>query len=244
MSHPEKFRFIHFEVEHSLSTIKVGADAVLIGALADKENARNILDVGTGCGIIALMLAQRSTARIDAIDIDENSVKEATENFANSPWNERLKVLHKSLADFSKNCNQKYDLVVSNPPFFQNDLLPYSRKLQIAKHATTLSFDSFIKDSKNLMNEEGCLWVILPTTEADIFTKKCLTENLFLNRFFEIIPKAGKKPNRLILSYSKHKTETPEKSDFSIRDKQGQYSEEYKNLMAQFHPPQYFKKQA
>lgn len=244
MSHPEKFRFIHFEVEHTLSTMKVGADAVLLGALTNIENIRNILDIGTGCGIISLMLAQRSAAQIDAIEIDEASMKEAANNFANSPWNERLTVQQTSLADFSKTTSKKYDLIVSNPPFFQNDVLPSSKKLQIAKHATTLSFDAFIEDANHLLNENGRITVILPATEAEIFTKKCLEKNLYLNQYFEIVPREGKKPNRLILSFSKHKTGTPEKSDLTIRAKNGQYTEQYKKLTEQFHPPQYFKNQA
>lgn len=240
MSNPEKFRFIQFEVEHTLSTMKVGADAVLLGALTELENTRNILDIGMGCGIIALMLAQRGSARIDAIDIDENSVKEAERNFANSPWNDRLKVSHASLADFSKSCQQQYDLIVSNPPFFQNDLLPDSGKLRIAKHATTLDFDTFIKDAKKIMADFGRLSVILPTNEASFFTKKCLAENVFLTSTFQIIPRTGKEPNRLILTYSKIKTDSPVNSSLTVRDETGQYSQDYKNLTSPFHPPQYF----
>jgi len=240
VTNPEKFRFIQFEVEHTLSTMKVGADAVLLGALAEVENTRNILDIGTGCGIIALMLAQRSNAQIDAIDIDENSVREAERNFAKSPWNDRLKVIPTSLADFSKSCQQQYDLVVSNPPFFQSDLLPDSGKLRIAKHATTLNFDTFIKDVKKIMADFGRLTVILPVKEATFFTKKCLSENLFLTSAFQIIPRADKAPNRLILNYSKIKTDSPLNSSLTVRDETGQYSQGYKNLTSPFHPPQYF----
>jgi tRNA1Val (adenine37-N6)-methyltransferase len=224
--------------------MKVGADAVLLGSLADTGKACKILDIGAGCGIISLMLAQRSNAEIVAIDIDENSVIEAASNFKKSPWAARLKILHTSLCDFSKTSLSKYDLIVSNPPYFQNDLLPSSQKLQIAKHATTLSFDAFIIDANRLLVENGRIAVILPASEADIFTKKCLMEKLYLDRFFEIVPREGKKANRLILNFSKYNTKTPEKFDLTIRDKNGQYTQQYKDLTAQFHPPHYFKNQA
>lgn len=242
MCKTEKFRFIRFEVEHSLSTLKVGQDAVLLGSFTKIEHPRNILDIGTGCGIIALMLAQRSSATIDAIDIDENSANEAGINFRTSCWSNRLNAFHTSLKEYSVKCTKKYDLIVSNPPFFQHDLLPGSKKLQVAKHATFLGFGQFISDASKLMEQTGKLVVILPTTEGKDFTKKCEAANLFLVSEIQIIPREGKKPNRLILSFSDIKTNSPAVTQFVVRDESGKYSQTYQHHTAQFHPPEYFAK--
>lgn len=243
MPKPEIFRFRDFNIQHSASTMKVGQDAVLLGALTKIENAGKILDIGTGCGIIALMLAQRSNADIDAIEIDENSATEAASNFQLSPWSDRLHAIHLSLADFVTISTQKYDLIVSNPPFFHRDLLPVSKKLQMAKHATSLDFDSFIKGSKALLKKTGRLNVILPCTLMEVFTSKCLINGLFQLSAIQIIPRTGRKPNRVILTFSDEKAENIISSFFTVRNENGHYSQQYIDATAGFHPPQYFTNQ-
>lgn len=114
----DTFYFKQFKVEDGQSTMKVGTDAVLLGAAAGVENVEEILEIGTGCGVISLILAQRSNARIDAIDIDGDSVKQAEVNVMNSPWNDRITIIHRSLQQFTRQTERRYDLIISNPPFF------------------------------------------------------------------------------------------------------------------------------
>ena len=116
------FKFKQFTIHQDKCAMKVGTDGVLLGAWAECANAKGILDIGTGTGLIALMIAQRSNAKIDAVEIDETASKQAKENIKKSLWNDRIEILNISFQDFSKSTNEKYDLIVSNPPYFQNSL--------------------------------------------------------------------------------------------------------------------------
>ncbi|MCD4665845.1 MAG: methyltransferase [Bacteroidales bacterium] len=116
------FHFKQFNISDENSAMKVGTDAVLLGAWTDISETNNILDVGTGSGIVATILAQRSEANIDAIDIDKGSIDDAENNFDNCPWKNRLTAIHSSLQEYVKFTSKKYDLIVSNPPFFSNSL--------------------------------------------------------------------------------------------------------------------------
>ena len=231
----EKFRFIQFEVSHHRSTMKVGTDAVVLGAWLDVSGARRILEIGTGCGIIALMLAQKSPATIDAIDVDEASANEAGENFANSPWTDRLKSFHVSLNDFATDKTGIYDLIVSNPPFFQNSLLPPTKGRQLARHNVELTFDTFLYDSSRLLSHEGQLAVILPGSEEEKFIEIAGKESLFLQSKLIIYPKPSKPTKRVILVFSFFRTVDPIVDSIILRDENGTYSNDYKNLTQCYH---------
>lgn len=236
-----EFEFRQFTISHSNSTMKVGADAVLLGALTViDENVKTILDVGTGCGIIALMVAQRSLAIVDAIDIDESSIAEATINFHNSPWSDRLRAIRTSVQDFSLLHQNHYDLIVSNPPFFQNSLLPKNTRLQLAKHNRQLDFESFLTAANLLLSKTGKLAIILPVNETDIFLQQAAGEGLFLSELIHIIPKSGKIPNRKIIMFSRHLATPPSVREFVLRNSLGKYSAEYMQFTREFHPEKYF----
>jgi len=231
----EKFRFTQFEVSHHRSTMKVGTDAVILGAWLEVSSSKNILEIGTGCGIIALMLAQKSAAIIDAIDVDEESANEASENFANSPWNNHLKSFHLSLNDFADKKAGIYDLIVSNPPFFQNSLLPPSEKRQLARHNSKLSFEDFLVYGSRLLSHDGRLAVILPVTEEMKFIEIAEKENLFLLSKLDIFPKPSKPEKRVILVFSFQKTEKPISDSIILRNENGVYSDDYKRITKDFH---------
>ena len=231
----EKFRFRQFEVSHHRSTMKVGTDAVILGAWLEVSSAKNILEIGTGCGIIALMLAQKSAAIIDAIDVDEDSTNEAGENFANSPWNYRLKSFHFSLNDFADKKAGIYDLIVSNPPFFQNSLLPPSEKRQLARHNSNLSFEDFLDYGSRLLSHDGRLAVILPVSEEMKFIEIAERKSLFLLSKLEIFPKPSKPKKRVILVFSFHKTENLISDSIILRNENGTYSDDYKRITKDFH---------
>jgi len=231
----EKFRFRQFEVSHHRSTMKVGTDAVILGAWLEVSSSKNILEIGTGCGIIALMLAQKSLATIDAIDVDEESANEASENFANSPWFNRLKSFHLSLNDFVVKNAGIYYLIVSNPPFFQNSLLPPSEKRQLARHNSNLSFEDFLDYGSRLLSHDGRLAVILPVSEEMKFIEIAERKSLFLRSKLDIFPKPSKPEKRVILVFSFHKTENLISDSIILRNENGVYSDDYKRITKEFH---------
>ena len=145
MAREKVFRFKQFGVRHEKSAMKVGTDGVLLGAWTNAENAKKVLDIGTGTGLIALMIAQRSKALITGIEIDEDAAEEAYENFVSSPWGDRLRVENSDFAVFSNICNEKYDVIVSNPPYFVDSLECPDEKRGKARHTSSLSFENLIK---------------------------------------------------------------------------------------------------
>lgn len=238
----EDFRFRQFSVSHHQSTLKVGTDAVLLGALARLAgDEKLILDVGAGCGIIALMMAQRSSADIVAIDIDEPSVLEAGLNFSRSPWPGRLHSIHASLQNYAGYCPRRYDLIASNPPFFQNCLLPQDKKSGLARHNQQLDFDEFISAAVRLLAAEGTLSLILPVAESEVFTGKAEKYGLFLNSITEIIPIETKPANRKVLHFSAKPVRDKVFDTITLRDKSGRFSEAYKSLTRDFHPEEFFR---
>lgn len=160
-----RFCFKHFSVSHHRSSMKVGVDGVLIGAWADVEGAKTILDVGTGCGLITLMMAQRNEeANVIGIDIDNASVEEAKENVDNSPWYDRISIIH---GDFPNGLVTKsaqgFDLIISNPPFFDSGVSQTHTSRERARHQGSLSPSSLLEASVSLLNDLGCLAMIVPT---------------------------------------------------------------------------------
>ena len=157
------FQFKKFTIRHDKCAMKVGTDAVLLGAWADITACKNILDIGTGTGIIALMLAQRCFANIDAIDIDTDAYSQAKENVAASPFAERINVIHASCSEYTGSCaREKYDLIVSNPPYFINSLKCPDNKRSVARHTDSLSLFELIDDSCSLLSLSGRIALVLP----------------------------------------------------------------------------------
>ena len=230
------FRFKQFSISHTKSSMKIGTDAILLGSWTDVANTNTILDIGTGCGIIALMLAQRSRAKVDAIDIDESSVEEASANFNSSPWNNRLRAIHSSLQDFQEKANTRYDLIVSNPPYFQNSLLPATEKLKLAKHNTTLSYGELIQSSEKLLNHHGRLAVILPYGSAEHLINKAEKAKLFLSGQLAIYPSPVKAAKRMILVFGHTKIDKIISSGLILRNENEEFTEGYKQLTGDFHP--------
>ena len=230
------FLLKHFEVQHERSAMKVGTDAFILGSwLQVGEDTEHILDVGTGCGIIALLLAQRSEARIDAIDMDKPSVDEAALNFKNTPWHSRLSAIHSSFQDYRPDPEKKYDLIVSNPPFFNRSLLPESDRLILAKHTISFPIEVFITKSFKFLENNGRLAVVLPVEESVDFHKMATKVGFFEFRMLEIYPKSEKPMNRKVLVFSKSEVDNPEAESLLIRDSGGKYTDQYKTLTRDFH---------
>ncbi|MCT2562328.1 tRNA1(Val) (adenine(37)-N6)-methyltransferase [Chryseobacterium herbae] len=224
------FTFKHFEIQQSKNVFRVGTDGVLLGALADVENASEVLEIGTGTGLISLMLAQRNThASFLGLDINEEAVSLTRTNFEHSPFQARLKNIHQDLKTFET--ENKFDLIVSNPPYFEES---GSDKDKIARQTIELNFQQLIMASVKLLADHGILSVIIPAEAGDGFIETASENRLFLKRKVNIKGIENSKTKRLVLEFSL--TEFPvEKSDFVIEKSPRQYSDSYIELTKEFH---------
>ena len=215
--------------------MKVGTDAILLGAWPFPGTAGSILEIGTGCGVIALMLAQRSTARIDAIDIDEKSILQAESNFINSHWNDRIKALNVSLQELSSSVKKKYDLIITNPPFFVNSLKsPLDRKNR-AKHSSDLSRQELIDGVKHFLKPHGSFLLILPAEENQKFSTLAAASGLFLQQELKVRPKAGKPANRVLSRYGFRQVAQPIVEELVIRNSDNSFTSDYIGFTRDYH---------
>ncbi len=227
----EPFHFRQFSLQHHKSTMKVGTDAILLGVWAGVENKKRILDVGTGSGVIALLTACRSKADIDAIDIDIDSCTEALGNFQNSPFGERMNVVHNSFDKFSEIITSRYDLIISNPPFFTSGIVSPKEQREHARHNKLLDHKQICKGSDRLLDNNGILAIVLPTAIAVDFITTAENHGLYLNRRLDIIPKHGLKANRTNMEFSRKVPVKPKKSEITLRNTNSEYTNEYKEIM-------------
>jgi tRNA1Val (adenine37-N6)-methyltransferase len=191
--------------------MKVGTDGTLLGAWADVTNAKRILDIGTGTGLIALMLAQRSVnAKIEAIEVDSAAMEDAEENFANSPWSNRLTLHHLRVQDF--NPPEKFDLIVSNPPYFIASYKPSDGKRVTARHTESLTFGELINVSRNLLTNDGRLSIVLPAVEGQHFIELAELNGFYCSRKWTFRTRLEKPVERLLLEFTRkrHGCETGE----------------------------------
>lgn len=230
------FRFKKFTVYHDKCAMKVGTDAVLLGAWADTSFCRNILDIGTGTGIIALMLAQRSQATVEAIDIDKEACVQATENAAASPYTERIKVIHASCADFAASNQQKrYDLIVSNPPYFINSLKCPDNKRTVARHTDTLLLSDLIREAQTLLSPSGRIALVLPYEQLEEVKALASANHLYICRQTDVIPTPGAAPKRLLVELSTTEENIKNRDTLTIEEARHQYTPEYIALTKEFY---------
>lgn len=200
------FQFKEFRIVQEKAAMRVNTDGVLLGGWANVAQVQTILDVGTGTGLIALMLAQRSKAKIIGVEIEKNAAEEANFNIQNSKWNSRISIENIAFQKFANSHSGNFDLIVSNPPFFSNSEKNPDPKKSIARHNDSLPFTELLKGTAKSLNENGRLAVILPRNAVDDFQQKANDLNLFLNRICEVFPKNEVPANRALLEFSKQKT--------------------------------------
>ncbi len=228
------FQFKQFSVEDNTSTMKVGTDAVLLGAWTNVQNAKNILEIGTGSGVISIMLAQRSEVKIEAIDIDKNSVDQASDNFKNSPWDKHLSAKHFSLKEFMIENKNRYDLIISNPPFFIDSLKSPNKNKTRSKHTDELSYSDLIRGLIHFLSPQGRACIILPYNESKSFINLARIEKLYLNKQLLIKPKKDKVANRVLMEFSFKKVSLNETKIY-LREIDNSFSDEYKNLSKDYY---------
>ncbi|MBT31254.1 MAG: tRNA (adenine-N(6)-)-methyltransferase [Thalassobius sp.] len=235
------FIFKEFVVHQENCSLKVNTDGCLLGAVAvkelqkDKVNSNSqFLDIGTGTGVIALMLAQKFEANFDAVEIDADSAQQAIYNFEQSKWTERLSCFHNSIIDYADNSSKLYDVIVCNPPFFENATKsPYAHK-NLSKHNDSLPFEALIKAVKQLLASDGKFYIILPVDEGNRFLQHLPKYALFVNYQLNIKPITYKKVHRIILMISPINQKIKEE-EFSIRNEDTSYSKEYSSLLKDYY---------
>ncbi len=229
------FAFKQFRILQDKCAMKVGTDAVLLGSWVNASNAKTILDIGTGTGIIALMLAQKSPARIDAIDIDLNAFTQASENVNQCKWKDRIEVHHISLQQFTKESEHKYDLIVSNPPYFIDSSKALEESRTNARHTDQLPFKDLLDGILKLLNPNGKFYVILPTKEAELFREEAEKNKLFLTKLTRIITRTDKPEKRLMMRFEFNQRAFSESSITIEKDERHSYTDEYKELTKDYY---------
>jgi len=221
--------------------MKVGTDAVLLGAWTPTRDAKRILDVGTGCGIIALMLAQRTEklgSQISAIDIDEAAARQSIENFTASPWPDRLPKncdqVHRPLEEFSLEDNAPFDLIVSNPPFFASPGRMADSTRKLARQTTDYDRRRMFVQLVRLLGDAARLCLILPFDQADVSIQMAEDQRLHLWSRTDVRPTPDSKPKRTLIEFGT-KAEMQNRDELIIETARHQFSEQYANLTRQFH---------
>ena len=228
------FRFKQFTVCDERSAMKIGTDGVLLGAWADIEGDSRILDVGTGTGLIALMLAQRNaSAEIVGVDISHEAIEEARDNFLNSPWAKRLSVTEGDVCSFES--NEKFDHIVSNPPYFVDSLHSPDSLRTMARHTSSLKFEDLVTSAVRLLRPGGRLSVILPAECAMQF-RFAAFGRLWLRRQLNVVTKAGDTPRRTLMEFClSDKPLMPSVATLALRHKDSSYTDEYRALTNDFY---------
>lgn len=229
------FQFKQFRVEQARAAFKVGTDGSILGAWAPVENAQLILDIGTGTGLIALMMAQRNpNAKIIAIEPDEDSFREATMNFSQSHWKDRLECVRDTLQAYVNTTPAKFDLIVSNPPFFSQSMVGSVARINNARHETTLNISTLLKDAAKLIAPAGKLVLILPVERRADLLKHGKQNHWHESLCLWIKPNEEKGHNRFITVLERSPAKSTE-MELVVYQGQHQYTEETTELLRPFY---------
>lgn len=230
------FSFKQFKVNQDRCAMKIGTDAVLLGAWTPlTNNPYSILDIGTGTGVLALMLAQRSTAeQIDAIEIDDAAFEQATDNFEASPWNDRLYCFHAGLDEFMEEPEDEYDLIISNPPFYTEDFKTENTQRDLARFEDALPFEDLIEAADLLLSENGIFSVIIPFKEEARFLALANDFELYPLKITRVKGTPTTEIKRSLMAFSRIQ-QTPLIDELSIEISRHQYTPEYIELTKDFY---------
>ena len=230
------FHFKKFSIDDSKAAMKVGTDAVLLGAWAKCENETRILDIGTGSGILALMMAQRNKGiTVDAVEIESDAADIAKQNFQLSPWAGQINVYNQSISDFVLQTTHKYSLIVCNPPFFTNSLKTPGKARNLARHNDSLPVTELLEFSSRLLSKEGKAAFILPADAFEYWQQEAEKLKLFPERITNVKSSSAHKPHRVLVEFTPEKHNEIIKSEFIIYSSEKIYSFEYQDLTKDFY---------
>jgi len=230
------FQCKEFTILQDKTAMKVGTDGVLLGAWVElNESLKSILDIGTGTGLIALQIAQRIDCKtIDALEIESNAFEQAVGNFENSDWSDRLFCYHTSLQEFANEIDEKYDLIISNPPYYNDTFKDVENKRAIARHTITLSFNTLLSSSAKLLSEFGTCAFIVPYKEEDVFIKIAKDNKLFPQRITRVRGNINTNFKRSLLQFS-FSNLNPVIDELAIEIERHVFTEKYINIVKDFY---------
>lgn len=217
----EPFQFKKFSIEQNDCAMKVGTDGVLLGAWCDVSKATKALDIGTGSGVIAVMLGQRCEANIDGVEIDEAAYLQAKNNMENAEWSDRLAVKKAAIQDYAKLSRDEYDLIVSNPPFFSGGTFSHNQDRNNVRHTVKLGHGDLLIAARKLLSKDGKFCVILPLIEGLRFQEVATSYALYCTKITEVKSRPDGSVERLLMQFEKTATETPVKDQLSIYQQKG-----------------------
>lgn len=231
----DRFEFKQFTIEQDQCSMKVGTDGILLGAWADIEQNDQVLDIGTGTGLISLMLAQRAqNATVHSVEIDEKAWGQAKDNFKNSPFATRLTAFHEPIQDYASRSRDSYDLIVSNPPFFSGGTFSANQSRNDVRHTVKLPNGDLLSSTRRLLKPEGRFCVVLPLIEGLRLKERALTYGLYCTKLTEVVPKTGKAPNRVLMQFEKRENDLVENS-MNVWKDEDQYSETFVGMTKDFY---------
>lgn len=231
------FSFKQFSIQQDRCAMKIGTDGVLLGAWTPIENnPLSILDVGTGTGVIALMLAQRSHAeQIDALEIDEEAYEQSVDNFENSPWSDRLFCFHAGLDEFVEEPEDEYDLIVSNPPFYTDEYKSENEQRDLARFADAMPFEDLIEAADLLLSENGIFAVIIPFKEEETFLALAAAFELYPLKITRVKGTPTTEIKRSLLAFSRNESVNFPVDELIIETARHIYTSEYIALTKDFY---------
>jgi|WetSurSiteA1Bulk_404760.scaffolds.fasta_scaffold00115_8 tRNA1Val (adenine37-N6)-methyltransferase len=229
------FAFKQFTIFHDKCAMKVGTDGVLLGAWANVTNANRILDIGTGTGLIAIMLAQRSEAIIDAVEIDEQACIQARANVAACPWYQRITIHHDAFQHFAGITQVRYDLIISNPPYFRNSLKPPAKSRSLARHDDNLGIESLFLHVSAILAPDGMLALIFPAGVLNQVADTAGFHGFFLSKLLRVRPATDREYTRCLVVFNRTRDGVADSGELSIRDMDNGFTKEYKQLTKDYY---------
>lgn len=227
------FQFKKFKIVQDGCAMKVGTDGCLLGGWFDCSQSRNILDVGSGSGLIAIMAAQRCNATVTGVEIDSDAAIQATENVNNSPWSDRIRIINEDLLSYTT--AERFDTIVSNPPYFVNSLKCDNDARTTARHSDTLSNNDFFRKCKELLTEEGKISIIIPSDISTDWQEVAKSNGFHTSRITHIKTTPDKMAKRVLIEFSTCKPQEMFEETLILEKERGVYSDEAQNILKDFY---------
>ena len=236
------FQFKQFSIWHDQCAMKVNTDGILLGAWSQLHSAQNIADIGTGTGLIALMLAQKDhdygcikKASITAIEIDPKAAQQASFNVEQSPWHKQVNIVELSFQQYAEQSNERFELLVSNPPYFTNSLKAPDKSRDTARHNDSLSFSDLLTSAQTIATEDAHFYLILPCEEADKLLSIAGQHGWFLSHHCLVSTVTDKQATRSLLQLTNQEVSSVKTSNITIRDRNNNYTQEFVELCRDYY---------